>query len=267
MRTSRSLVLGFTVGLTLSVVSSCGPAPQPCGPSSCMGCCDENGECLAGTGLLACGAAGGACVACEANQACLAGACGLIDGGDYDANFPDRPDSSVNYDAGTFDGGPRPDGGSDAGGMDAGGMDAGRPDAGGMDAGGTDAGGMDAGGMDAGGMDAGGMDAGGMDAGAVDAGIDAGAPVSFMTDVQPIFDMRCGSCHSWSHTSTVNVSTGCGGAGSVFIKPFSLDDSRLYGKVAGAPACGSPMPLNGTPLNATELDLLARWILQGALDN
>lgn len=262
MRTSRSLVLGFLVGVVLSVVSSCGPAPQACGPSTCMGCCDENGECLAGTALLACGVGGGTCAACEANQACHAGACGLIDGGDYDANFPDRPDSSVNYDAGVFDGGSGTDAGADAGRPDGGTTDAG----GMMDAGGTtDAGGtVDAGGTTDAGTDAGSM----MDAGmSMDAGIDAGAPVSFATDVQPIFDGHCGTCHSWSHTSTVNVSTGCGGAASVYIKPFSLDDSRLYGKVSGAPACGSPMPLNGTPLNATQLDVLARWILQGALDN
>lgn len=203
-----------------------------------MGCCDENGECLAGSSLLACGAGGGACVTCAANQSCQAGACGLIDGGDYDASFPDRPDGSINYDAGVYDAG----------------SDAGIPDSGTTDAGGT---------MDAGTTDAGGA----MDAGSSDAGMDAGAPVSLATDVQPILDAHCGSCHSWSYTSTVNVSTSCGGAGSVFIKPGSLDDSRLYGKVSGAPACGAPMPLNATPLTTAQLDLLARWILQGALDN
>ncbi|MCC6332869.1 MAG: hypothetical protein IT380_02645 [Myxococcales bacterium] len=152
---TRALVLGFTVGLSVSVSSSCGPAPQPCGPSNCLGCCDENGECLAGSGLLACGLGGGVCVACTANQACLAGACGLIDGGDYDGSFPDRPDSSINYDAGVYDAGPILDAGMDAGAVDSGAPDAGRPDSGTPDAGRPDAGSSDAGGADAGAMDAG----------------------------------------------------------------------------------------------------------------
>ena len=227
MRYSRSLVLGLAVGLSLSFVASCGPAPQPCGPSTCTGCCDENGECLAGSSLLACGVGGGACAACEANQACLAGACGLIDGGDYDGSFPDRPDSSVNYDAGVYDGGP------DAAVPDAGQPDAGRPDAGATDAGPPD----------------------------------SGMPVSFMNDIQPIFDARCGSCHSWGYANTVNAATSCGGAGSVRISPNSLVNSRLYGKVAGAPACGNSMPPGGPPLTQAQLDLLSDWILQGAPNN
>jgi hypothetical protein len=182
-----------------------------------MGCCDENGECLAGTGLLACGVGGGACAVCEANQACHEGVCGLIDGGDYDAHFPERPDAWVNYDAGVFDGGS-------------------------------------------------GTDAGQADAGASDAGSDAGTLVRYASEVQPIFDARCNSCHSWSYSTTVNVATNCGGAGSVRIKPGRLDESRLYGKVSGAPACGGPMPPGGA-LDATQLDVIARWILQGAPDN
>lgn len=218
-----------------------------------MGCCDENGECLAGTALQACGAGGATCAACEANQACHAGACGLIDGGDYDASFPDRPDSSIHYDAGVFDAGPGTDGGADAGRPDGGTTDAGSP----MDAGGADAGGT---------TDAGGM----MDAGmSTDAGVDAGAPVSFASEVQPIFDGHCGTCHSWSYTSTVSVASGSSGAcsGRTLIVPNDLGASLLYGKVSGTPPCGAAMPLNGTPLDSTQLDVLARWILQGALDN
>jgi hypothetical protein len=76
-----------------------------------MGCCDSNGECVAGTALFVCGAGGAACVKCEANQACQAGACGVIDGG-------------VRGDAGVFDAG-RPDASVDAGRPDAGPVDAG----------------------------------------------------------------------------------------------------------------------------------------------
>ncbi len=38
--------------------------PRPCGPSTCPGCCDPNGDCRAGTESNACGSSGGACVDC-----------------------------------------------------------------------------------------------------------------------------------------------------------------------------------------------------------
>jgi len=119
-----------------------------------MGCCDESGECLMGTALDECGAGGGQCIACAANQVCASGSCVRFDGGVYDASFPMDPDGNYNMDAGVYDAG-RPDSGSDAG-FDAG-FDAGRPDSG----------------VDAGRMDAG-SDAGRADAGRSDAGADAG---------------------------------------------------------------------------------------------
>jgi len=145
----------FHVTAVALMLATCGPTPKPCGPGSCEGCCDEAGECLAGTGLFECGAGGNACTACEANEVCAAGACARFDGGDYDAAFPMDPDASYNLDAGTYDAGR--DAGTDAG------FDAGRPDAG-VDAGRPDAG-----------FDAGRPDAG-FDAGRPDAGSDAGAP-------------------------------------------------------------------------------------------
>ncbi|MFZ5443248.1 MAG: hypothetical protein ACOZQL_24790 [Myxococcota bacterium] len=117
----RFLLFGFVVGLMLSTTFACGQpmAQKSCGPASCQGCCTETGDCLAGTAVFECGSGGAACVACEANQVCQAGACALFPNGDYDASFPDRPDASVNLDAGVFMPG---DGGTmmDAGTMDAG---------------------------------------------------------------------------------------------------------------------------------------------------
>lgn len=143
-------------------VGSCSSPAKPCGPGACAGCCDEAGECVAGTGLFECGAGGAMCTACMPNEVCSAGACALFDGGNYDAAFPMDPDGNYNLDAGVYDAS-RPDGGVDAG------FDAGRPDAG-FDAGRPDSG-VDAG-FDAGRPDAG-FDAGRPDAG-VDAGVDAG---------------------------------------------------------------------------------------------
>ncbi|MBL8951433.1 MAG: hypothetical protein JNK82_11680 [Myxococcaceae bacterium] len=154
------------IAIVALFVGSCSGSTKPCDPSTCMGCCDEAGECLAGTNLFECGAGGGRCVACAANELCGGGACLLFDGG-YDAAFPMDPDGNYNLDAGVYDAS-RPDASVADAGRD-GGVDAGRVDAG-IDAGRVDAG-VDAGRVDAG-FDAG-VDAG-RDAG-VDAGSDAGA--------------------------------------------------------------------------------------------
>lgn len=100
----RFVLAGFVAGLILSTTASCGQpmAQKSCGPESCQGCCTESGDCLAGTAVFECGTGGAACVACEANQVCQAGACGLFPNGDYDASFPDKPDASINHDAGVF---------------------------------------------------------------------------------------------------------------------------------------------------------------------
>ena len=123
MRTSRVFVCGVLLGVVGSFSASCGGPQAPtksCSAASCQGCCSEAGDCLGGTAVFECGAGGEACVACQANQVCSAGACRLFENGDYDASFPDRPDASVRLDAGVY---MPPDSGtgtSDAGAGDAG---------------------------------------------------------------------------------------------------------------------------------------------------
>jgi hypothetical protein len=130
---------------------SCGATPRPCGPDWCAGCCDEGGECHAGTGLLECGGGGEACFACSPHQVCKDALCQIWVGGEYDGGFMPDPDSGQpRTDGGNF----FVDGGLDAGGdagLDAGfdggvdaGFDAGAPDAG-DDGGEPDAGDPDAG--------------------------------------------------------------------------------------------------------------------------
>lgn len=75
----RLLLGGLT--LVLLTASGCGSTGQACDPSLCAGgCCDPNGLCQAGTETTACGSAGFLCVACEAGQACVAGACTVTGG-------------------------------------------------------------------------------------------------------------------------------------------------------------------------------------------
>ncbi|MBL9037801.1 MAG: HmuY family protein [Archangium sp.] len=60
-------------------VSACRPADEPCGPTTCAGCCDAAGECQAGNTVAACGGtAGGMCAVCTEGNGCFSGACGPI---------------------------------------------------------------------------------------------------------------------------------------------------------------------------------------------
>lgn len=63
------------------LASSCGSTASKCAPDTCSGCCSAEGACVATPTAQACGAAGAACVACSSGAVCLAGACGVPDGG------------------------------------------------------------------------------------------------------------------------------------------------------------------------------------------
>lgn len=237
MRVSSAVVFGVVFGFTISM-ASCGAAPKPCGPSTCMGCCDSNGECLGGTAVFECGAGGSMCLSCQANELCRTGVCETFDGGEYDANFPQARDASINFDAGLFDGGPViVDAGVDAGRVDSGVVDAGR-------------------------MDAGTTDAGRVDSGVVDAGRpDAGPPVSFMTDLVPVFSNYCVSCHA-NRATYADV--------RARVTPNNPTSSLLFQKITATQSVGAPMPQGTAGLFSVDppaTALIERWILQGALNN
>jgi len=49
-----------------------------------------------------------------------------------------------------------------------------------------------------------------------------------------------------------------------FVVPSAPDQSLLLNKLSANPACGSRMPLGGTPLNAAQLDTVRSWVAAGA---
>jgi hypothetical protein len=227
MRAASALALGVVCGFAVSL-ASCGAAPKACGPSTCNGCCDQNGECLAGSAVFECGSGGAMCRACQVNELCRAGVCEVFEGGEYDANFPGPRDASINADAGLFDGGPMP--------LDAG-VDAGRPDAGATDAGRPDSGTTDAG-----------------------MAIDAGPPVSFSISIAPIFTMYCVSCHTdraLYSNARARVTPG---------SPLtSLIFQRITGtQTVGSPM---PLGGQLSVADPAATALIERWIRQGAPNN
>jgi hypothetical protein len=114
-----------------------------------------------------------------------------------------------------------------------------------------------------------------------------GGPVSFSTDVQPIFTASCG-CHTGgsspaglslaagvAHGNLVNVDS-CERPSMKRVLPMNPNSSWLWRKLNGThntvgacscpsvSGCGGQMPLGGLPLSATQLSTIEQWINQGA---
>jgi hypothetical protein len=108
-------------------------------------------------------------------------------------------------------------------------------------------------------------------------------PVSFSTHVQPVFNAACIGCHfgaappmglkltsDSSHFYTVgHASTQV--AGMPRVLAFMPDSSYLVHKIQGTHqnvgGSGSQMPAGAPPLANRRIQMMRRWILEGALKN
>lgn len=103
-------------------------------------------------------------------------------------------------------------------------------------------------------------------------------PVSFAAEIQPIFDANCVSCHGGSfpqgemlltagdsHAQLVGVES-AGYPPALRVAPGDREASVLYQKLEGNPDYGLQMPQGGS-LTAAEIELVGRWIDEGAGDN
>lgn len=95
--------------------------------------------------------------------------------------------------------------------------------------------------------------------------------VSFKRDVQPILNKYCIKCHSdqsiltktpnnFRVTSYADVMKG--GEYGIDVIPFRPDDSRLIFFITG-----KKMPADGATVDPQDLDILIRWVAEGAQDN
>ena len=111
------------------------------------------------------------------------------------------------------------------------------------------------------------------DVGPVD-NVQAGENVSFANDIQPVFDQNCVSCHPASgnldltagnsYANLVNVNAS--GYSGKRVVPGDSEQSILFKKIDGSSAYGSNMPLGGS-LSQMEINLIKKWIDEGALNN
>lgn len=111
-----------------------------------------------------------------------------------------------------------------------------------------------------------------MAAPAVAAKIDPSKPVSFHRQIRPIFQANCEGCHQPAKDKGGFVMT-------EFKRLFIAGDSGKAALVAGKPEASylveqvtpkkgeSEMPKGKPPLSSTEVDLLKRWIAEGAHDD
>lgn len=95
--------------------------------------------------------------------------------------------------------------------------------------------------------------------------------VSYLDDVQPIFNDQCTVCHGVSggisFADYANTTSGNGNNyGASLIIAGDADNSGLIDKLGPNPEHGSRMPQGGT-LTTQEIATISAWINQGALNN
>jgi WD40 repeat protein len=97
----------------------------------------------------------------------------------------------------------------------------------------------------------------------------ANGPASFRRDVQPLLRANCVACHKPSRDKggldvTSHAALLRGGKHGTVLIPGDPAKSRLIRDVSGP---GPAMPEEGEPLLPEEIDLLSRWIAEGAVDD
>jgi len=103
---------------------------------------------------------------------------------------------------------------------------------------------------------------------------------SFASDIQPIFTANCAlaSCHAAPGQQGLILSAGQSYALLVNVnsvevptlmrvRPTLPDSSYLVLKIEGRQTVGVRMPATGTPLSATNIQLIRNWITKGAQNN
>lgn len=106
--------------------------------------------------------------------------------------------------------------------------------------------------------------------------------VSFSRDIQPIFNTNCVVCHqSVAANGDLNLEVGSAYDNLVnvestqsllrLVTPGDSDGSYLLNKLRGTQwevgGSGLRMPYGAPPLQQSQINLIQRWIEQGALDN
>lgn len=91
------------------------------------------------------------------------------------------------------------------------------------------------------------------------------AAVDFETDVAPIFQQHCVSCHNEGNSKgDVSLATFADLEEYGYVDPDSPDDSYLVDLVTGVEGEPPEMPIDGKPLSEDEVGVIRQWIGEGA---
>ena len=95
--------------------------------------------------------------------------------------------------------------------------------------------------------------------------------VDYNTQIQPIFDNNCISCHidGGAYFGGLDLSSYSlvieGGSSGNTIIPFNHSSSELFNRITLDESDNDFMPQYGTVLFQSEIDLITQWIDEGAL--
>lgn len=90
--------------------------------------------------------------------------------------------------------------------------------------------------------------------------------VSFQLDVQPIFDNDCIICHNGGFIAPSDFRADVSFdeiKNKFLVVPGNLEASNLYQRLIGNANLMPP----GSPISQSKIDIIAEWIVQGALNN
>lgn len=95
--------------------------------------------------------------------------------------------------------------------------------------------------------------------------------VSYINDVQPIFNASCTSCHGISGGVNLNsyqslIASDGNFYGTNLVVPGDAAASGLVDKIEANPDFGTRMPQGGT-LSGNQIETIKAWINEGALNN
>lgn len=100
---------------------------------------------------------------------------------------------------------------------------------------------------------------------------DVPVPVSFANEIQPIFNSYCISCHDENHPY-LNLKSCCSwfeltatGYNAPYLDTINPEQSTLYKRITGIIA--PVMPSTGTQLAQTDIDIIKKWMEEGAKNN
>src|SRR5512138_3436873 len=102
---------------------------------------------------------------------------------------------------------------------------------------------------------------------------DTGTPVSYYREVRRLFQQHCQGCHQPAKPQGGYVMTGhadlfkAGDRGVPNIVPGDPGKSHLVEQIVPRDGKRAAMPKNRDPLTPADIDLVKRWVLQGAKDD